>query len=106
MEYVIDRAKVWVADLPCQQNFPFKPLAQGRVVGNLRKNRLEGDVDTLQEAVFHLVDFTHPPFCDETKNEEAAHQHLTRVESSARRQDRRKVVVADSYSSAPRVRRR
>src|ERR1700733_6123630 len=105
MKDVIDWAKIWVAHLPCQQDFPLEPLAQGRIAGNLGKNCFEGDVYALQEAVFGLIDFAHPPFCDETKNDEAVDQHLTRRESPGRRQRRRSFVVADCYGGAPHVRR-
>ena len=80
MKDVIDWAKIWVAHFPGHQYFPFEPLAQGRVIGNLRKNGLQGDVDALQETVLRLIDFAHPSFGDETDNDETIDQDLTGLE--------------------------
>src|SRR3984885_301322 len=81
MKDVVDRAKIWVADFPRKQYLQFKALLQGRVIGNVRKNRLQGDVDSLQEAVLRLIDFAHPAFRDKTYDDETIEQDLARHES-------------------------
>ena len=80
MKDVIDGAKIWVAHLPGKQHFAFEPLAQGGIIGNLRKNGLQGDVDALQETVLRLIDFAHPSLGDEADNHETIDQDLAGLE--------------------------
>ena len=90
MKDVIDWAKVWVANFPGKQYFPLETMLQGGIIGNLRKNCLQGDVDALQEAVLRLIDFAHPSFGDETHNDETIDQDLTGLESPWRRRAAKK----------------
>jgi len=81
MKDVVNWAKIWMDNFPGNQHFPLETLLKGWIIGNVRKNCFQGNVDALQKAVLHLIDFAHTPFCDETDNDEAIDQDLARLES-------------------------
>jgi hypothetical protein len=95
-KYVVDRAKIRVANLPGKQHFPLESLSQGRLIGDLRKNCLHGDVDALQKAILRLIDLAHAAFCDETDNGETINQKLTGLQSSGRRPRSNLILVERS----------